>query len=151
MPSIRRQIIEAVRDRLQAIRPDDGYETDAGARVFVGVEPELGPDDPINAIVIVVGDSVPQMQNGAGLVQEPLPLEIQALTRTDVEDPLLASETLLHDCQRAIEGDLTLGGLVKSKLRLGPTRVVPREPGMTTVGVSVTYTAGWLRQLGAAS
>jgi hypothetical protein len=151
--SLRRLIIEAVRDRLTQIHPDPatGYLTDAGSRVFVGVEPALGPDDPVNAIVVVVGDSIPQIQNAGGLVQETLPLEIQALTRTDVNEPLLDAETLLSDCQRAIEGDLTLGGLVKSKLRLGPTRVLPREPGMTTVGVSVTYAATWVRQLGVVS
>lgn len=147
MATPRRAILEALRDRLRQIAPGNGYTTDAGARVEIGIEPELGPDDPVTAIVIVVGDAIPQLQNGGGLVKETMPMEVQALVRVDVADPLLEAEALLADCQRAVEGDLTLGGLVKSQLALGPTRVVPREPGMTTVAVGVTYSATWLRRM----
>lgn len=144
---MRQRILEAFMARIQQITVENGYETDAGSRVYLGETPELGEDDPINAIAIIVGDTEPQYQGAQ--VLERLPVEIQALAKADLDQPYIAAEVILGDIVRAVEQeDRTLGGVVKRQIEVGPTRTMRRESGMTTVGISITYYAPFTRVFG---
>lgn len=145
--SRRQQILAALLTLAGTVTVENGYATDAGLRVFLGDEVMLGDDDPPSAIAIVVQDSVPSQPTG--YIDEPLDVEVQALVKADLEQPYIAAEVLLADIKQAFEtADRTLGGLLKGEMTLGPTRVVPRQPGALTVGVGVTYRTRFLRQWG---
>lgn len=136
--STREQILEVVLARLRAIAQVDGFSTNAGAAVYLGEAPALGPDDRDVAIVIGIGDDAVRYQ-GEQLYLD-LPLEIGALAKADLSAPYLAAEAVLADIKRAMElTDRTLGGLVKRQMERSPTRTLPREPGSTAVGVAITY------------
>jgi hypothetical protein len=144
----RQQILEALAERLGAISVENGYLTNAGERVYLGETPELGNDDPVNAIAIVVQDTDTRYQGMQ--VLESIPIEIQALARAEnLDAAYLSSESILGDIIRAVEQeDRTLGGLVKQQIQLGSTRTLPREPGMTTVGIGITYRTDFTRAWG---
>lgn len=157
-------ILQAIVARLEAIRVEntfttrdggtDHYRTDAGDRVFLYEVPELGEGDPINAIAVLVDDSDPVLLGG--FIEEPLIVEIQALAKADVDpqepitlSPAEAAEELLGDIRRAIEQpNRTLDSLIKGEMRLGALRVIPRDPGRTTVGLSQRYEMSFVRTWG---
>lgn len=137
--SRRQQILEASVARLAVIQRGNGYATDAGDAIQLGEFTELGPDDPAEAIAVVPGEDVTRTQGDKHGIT--LPLEIQAIARVDLDEPHAAAEAVLADIKRAYEqADRTLGGLLEGKgIRRLVTRTLPREAGMTTVGVGVTY------------
>lgn len=139
-PSRRELILAALLERIEAIRTTNGFNSDAGTRVFLGESPVLGPDDPDAAIAVVVGDDVtPYVGENVFVV---LVVELQAVAKSNINHPWLAVEGLLADIKRAIEvEDRTLGKLLPNKLERGSSRTLPREPGSATVGASVTYIA----------
>jgi hypothetical protein len=140
MPSRRQLILEVLRDRVAVITKAAGFDTDAGRTVFVGEAPELGDDDPDEAIALIVGDESPTYQ-GENLYTE-FPINIAALVKADIDQPYLAAEAVLGDIKRAVElEDRSLGGLVKLRLQRGPTRTMRREPGSATVGIAIEYRA----------
>lgn len=141
-------LVEELVKRLTSIRREDGYHTDAGELVAFGEKPELGEDDPDVAIVLVLGDVENGWQRGgkASLVQ--LPIEIAALAKASLKTPGMTAELVLEDVRTAIETeDRTFAGTLSDPPEKGPVRTIAREPGTTTVGVSVSYTAtlkeGW--------
>lgn len=139
----RQAILEALVARVQAIAVSHGFNTDAGLTVFLGDAPQLGPDDPPAAIAVVPRETRPQSER-----MEMLPIEIQALAKADLEQPYLAAEAILSDIVTAVElEDRTLGGLVKF-MEIGPTRLLPREPGSTTVGTAILYELMYVRVYG---
>ncbi len=124
--------------RLSAITLANGFSTDAGKLVLLGEAPTLGEDDPDSAIAIVIGEDEPGHQ-GENVVYV-LPIEVQALVKANVTEPLLAAESVVGDIKRALELDHDIGGLaVRRGFDRGPTRVLPREEGSGTVGVGVGY------------
>jgi hypothetical protein len=136
--SNRSEILEIVKTRLQAIRLGSGYATDAGATVFMGEAPSLGPDDPTTAIAIVIGDDEPRYQGEQILIR--LPLTIAALAQANLDDPWGSIEAILGDIKQAMEvKDRRMGRALKSPLTRGSTRTLAREPGSTTVGIGITY------------
>lgn len=152
--SIRQQLIELVKARLEAIAAGqssaDGvtFATDAGENVFVNETPALGPDDPAMAIAVVIGeDSV--SRTGEHAVIE-LPMEIHALARADLDEPWKASEAVLADIKRAMElADRSFGNRLRPRMERGSTRTLEREEGSTTVGVGITYLFPYIEQWGA--
>lgn len=144
---LRQAIVEAVLARLQAIRSEDGFATDAGQAVFLGETPQLGPDDPNEAIAIVIGEDTIGYQGENLLVI--LPLEVQALAKAELDQAYLAVERVLGDIKTAIElTDRTLGGLVRRQIERDVTVTLKREPGMAVVGVSVTYRCPYIEAWG---
>lgn len=137
--SNRQELIEALVDRLEAIQVVGGYQTDAGLHVFTHETVELGPDDPNEAIAMVINDDDPRYQ--AMQIFTKVPIEIQALAKvTTSQQAYMRVEAILADIKRAIEqADRTVGKLVQSQLERGVTRTLPREPGSQTVGVGITY------------
>lgn len=139
MPAARRQqVLETYRARLRVIDQAHGFTTNAGAAVFMGEAPELGPDDPDQAIALLVEDETPQ--HVGENVHTLLPVAIAALAKANLDEPWLAAEEVLGDIKRAIElEDRTLGGLVRARIARGPTRTMERDAGSQTVGIAITY------------
>lgn len=137
--SRRRLILAALVAQLATIDRAAGFETDAGDAVYVGEAPDLGPDDPAEAIAVVVADDEVQ-PSGAGLLIT-LPLVVHALARAerDVTEAWMRAEQVLADVKRAVEADRSLGGQVPQLIDRGSTQTLAREPGSATVGVVVTY------------
>ena len=149
----RRQILEAVRARLQAIKIASDYHTDAGDVVFLGETPVLGPDDPhpvALAMIVLTDDPVHQQQN----VKVTLPIEVQIVTQPNAAEqarPWLLVEDAIGDVKVAVEaGDRTLGGLLASGLDLkrGPVRFLERTSGNDIVGAGVEYRFGYVEGWG---
>ena len=139
----RQAILEALVARVQAIAVSHGFNTDAGLTVFLGDAPQLGSDDPPVAIAVVPRETRIQSER-----MEILPVEIQALAKADIDQPYVAAEAMLSDIVTAVElEDRTLGGLVKF-MELGSTRLLPREPGSTTVGTAILYELIYVRVFG---
>lgn len=140
MATTRAAILGALLARLEAIATTAGYETNAGAHVYLGEVLALGPDDPDVVIGILPQDDAVQWQ-GVGLFVQ-WPIEIQAVAKVDVEDGWLTVEAVLGDIKRAVEQeDRMLGGLVKRQLIRDRTITLEREPGSTTMGVGIIYVA----------
>jgi hypothetical protein len=137
--SRRRLIFEVYRDRVSAIRGTNGFATEAGRAVSVGELPNLGPDDPEDAVAIIGGNDDWRQQGKAFFVS--WPITVWAVTKASREAPYLALEHTLADIVRAVElDDMTLGGLVYQAIRRIPPRLtLPREDGSQVVGVGVTY------------
>jgi len=147
-PSRREQILDAVLARLAAICVADGFATDAGAAVMLG-EAALGPDDPKEAIVVVVEDDQVTHQ-GAGLLIQ-MPLTIQAIVWCSAISGLgqayRRAEAILSDIKRAMElpdrvivtEDFPRGVVGWKGLERGVTSTLKKEPGSELIGVTVQY------------
>ena len=139
----RLQVLNAFAALLADVRIANGYTTDAGQLVALGAVEELGPDDPDAALAIAPGDD--RRKGGAGTIGTDLvewTIEFLALVKADIDQPWVAIENAVGDIRKALEtDDRLLGGLLKSDLQRGSTRVVLRQPGSTIVGASVTYVA----------
>jgi len=136
-PSVRYQIITEIARRLELISMPSGYNTNAGALVFFGETPTLGPSDPEQALALVVRGDLVGYQ-GANVVTT-LPIEVQALAKIDT-GPTVIVEQIIDDIKRAIESDHSLGGLLLPRgLIRGITVPLEREPGSQFVGASVGY------------
>lgn len=129
-------ILEELIARVERIRRP-AYATDAGKTIFVGETPQLGKDDPDEAIAIVPNDTQPQANR-----MEIWPIEIQALAKADVDEAHIVAMRVLGDIVKAVEAEddpnRTLGGLVK-RIEIGAQRTLRREPGSTTVGIGQAY------------
>jgi hypothetical protein len=148
MPSRRQRIIEAMEARLQVIYVRDGFNTDAGDRLFVGEVPQLGESDPDEAIALVIGDDDPTIAGPGFLIG--LPLEVHALCKVTVEDPWTRIESLIEDIKRAVElEDRRFDGLLTSHLERGATQTRPRESESLTAGVVIPYRAQYKEAWGA--
>lgn len=142
----RQLILTALVGQLQLITIANGYNTDAGLAVYLGVSVDLGEDDADVAIAVVPETDEVAFQGANVLVR--LPIEIQAIAKASLDQPWLAVEELVADIKRAVETeDRTLGGVVRKRLERGSTRTLEREPGALSVGCSITYVApyveGW--------
>lgn len=138
MGSRREHILETLRERVRVIRRAAGYASDAGETVFMGEAPELGEDDPEQAIAIIVEDEAPG--HVGENVQSLLPVTIAALAKADLDEPWMSAEAVLADIKRAVElADRTLGGAVRDRMQRGITRTLQREPGSVTVGIAIQY------------
>ncbi len=139
-------ILERLAQLAARITLANGFPTDAGARIYLGGAPELGPEDPADAIAIVPRDDQPREPNYLWIV---LPVEIQAIAKATIADPWIAVEVLLGSIKLAIElEDRTLGSLLKGDMTRGPTRTLERQPGSLTIGVGVTYYCSYVEPWG---
>lgn len=144
--SIRQAILTELLNRVSAITVANGYATDAGLTVLFGESPMLGPDDPLSAVALVVGDD--QIDDMASLgddILTKLPIDVQIIARADVAHPWMTVEAGIGDIKRAVEtADRTLGGLLTRGLQRGRTRSLDREPGATSIGAAIPYSATYL-------
>lgn len=132
------------------IRQSNGYETDAGALVFVGEAPPLGPDDPDQALAIVPENEATQWQEPGLAVDVILPIGVHGVTKVDATNAWLGVEAMIRDIKRAIEtSDVQFSGLLSWPLERGPVLTLGREAGSANAGAAVMYRArlkeGWGR------
>jgi hypothetical protein len=139
VPTQRRNILAALTADVATIATANGFDTDAGLVVYVGEVPQLGDDDPDQAIAIIFGLEEPHWELPGKSVQIRLPIAICAVAKART-NAYLVIESLIGDIKRAIEKeDRTLGGLLTHPLERGPVAWLPRESGSTTVGAAVNY------------
>lgn len=155
MASRRRSILEEALARLQAIQTADGFNTNAGQAVSLNEVPELGEDDPDVIVALLMGDDEPKQQGLKIFVD--LPIEIQAVAKIakpatpgEPWHPWIAAEDVLEDIKRAFElDDMTFGGLLNCEMDRGTTSTAERQPGSTTVGLSIGYRLRYSEKWGA--
>lgn len=144
---LRRRALEAIVARLQDIQTANGYLTNAGSVVYLGGSPGLGKDDPDVALAVVILDD--EVTYVGENIRVNLPIEIQALAKAELDNPYIASESVLADVKTAVElEDRRLGGLLRDRMKRGSTRTLEREPGSLDVGVSVLYTLPMVEKWG---
>jgi hypothetical protein len=140
--SKRKRILAALVARLEAIHKADGFNTDAGDRVFRGYVPQLGPDDATPYLSLIAPDDTPGSQMVK--VVQTLSIDIYVVGRVDLrgEDPDADVEDGIADVKKAIElEDRELGGLLCDRLTRGVTRSFERESGTPLIGAIVAYQA----------
>lgn len=148
LTSHRIAILNALMARVAVIRAsgDDQFATDAGQALFLGGVPALGPADPDAAIAILPLTDVVLRTGENALIE--WPIQIAAVAKADAQEPWVTIELVLADIKRAIElPDRTLSRLLAGRLERGPTEVLEREPGSTSLACAITYVAqyaeGW--------
>ncbi|MGE3175918.1 MAG: hypothetical protein AB7O32_00495 [Vicinamibacterales bacterium] len=139
-PSTRQQILEALKTRLSAIDGRPPFETEIGRTIHLGEMPALGPDDPIEACVLLPEDDVVDFQRANLLID--WPITIGAVVKADLDEPWVLVERAIADIKRAVElADRRLGiALVRDQMRRGTTRVFERPEGSTVTGAGISYT-----------
>jgi len=142
--TIAHRIIDALVTRVANILRADGYETDAGARVYIGRERVQTEDLP--CVVVLAGPISPSgaEQTDHGRTWQRT-ISIQAMSEADPRNPGDVGERLLSDLHKAIlgAGDETLGGLAAGGLEVQTMEVAQVDPGGTVVAAAldmvVTY------------
>lgn len=147
--SRRASIIDAVVLRLAEIQLQHDYYTDAGDAIYVNESPQLGSDDPNEAIAVMVGEDEPRIA-GPGLLIT-LPIAVHALARADLEDRWTRVEKLLADIKAALElEDRRFDGLLTGDLERGSTVTLERSEHSLAIGVAVNYRAQYKEAWGGA-
>jgi hypothetical protein len=149
--SRRKSILLAIKERLEAIRIEDGFRTNAGANVALNEAPRFGaePGDPQIGIAIIVGLEAIESQSSKHVAIR-LPINVQAIALADLDAPWESVEDVIADIKQAVEhdDDLTLGGLVPTELERGPTQTLEREPGSEFTGAELTFVAPFKERRG---
>lgn len=151
--SRRLRILEALKARVEAITIANGFTTDAGLHVYLGVIPALGADDEKQAIALIPGeDSVGKHLSN---IRIDLPVNIAAVADPTLDRPWEAVEAMLLDIKKAVElDDRSLGGLLIEGngvlgLYRGTTEILERRSGTDAVGVAITYGCPYVEAFGA--
>jgi hypothetical protein len=139
-------ILERIGALLASITTANGYTSDAGLHVYIGVAPELGPADPAYVLAVVPGD---ELATEDGRISNLFPVEVQALGKSGAADAWINVELLLGDVKHAIElEDRTLGSVLKGVMKRGATRTVERPAGSPTIGTGITYSCPYVDEWG---
>ncbi len=145
--SVRQNLIAEIVSRLSGILLAGGYQTDAGALIFVGQTPPLAEGDPTEALAVVVGGEEVGYQGENVLVV--LSIVVHAIVRADVDQPILASEAVIADIKRAVETDHDLARILLPRgLERGATTAAKREPGSEYVAATVEYRCRFVERWG---
>ena len=148
--SRRREILEAMRDRVAAALPD--------ADVFVGQEPRLGPDDAPTAIAILPDDDVPDdvlprarrvwdIRVLVVQIAEP-PKDVWLDFESELFEPVMKAieDERASPSQVRVGGQLkpgsTLGGLCTALVR-GSITAYERTEGTRAEGVEIMYSLAY--------
>lgn len=145
-------IAAALAARLETIRRDNGYHTDAGRHVWHG-RLTIDPDN-LPAITLFEREDEIESQrvnNSTGGVPVDanvlLPYAIEASAPCDADHPARAGRALVADIKRCIfGGDLTWGGLARLTQYTGRT-IATREDGSNIVTVAVFVRIGIVENL----
>ena len=134
----------AIAALLAGIRTANGYNTDAGIRVYRGRR--AVDEDEIPCLTLIEGeDSVIDANDRQ--VSLAVPYSIEGHTACDAENPNDAAHVLIADIKRAIfSADNRLGGLVKD-IRYTGRIMAPRTDGASIAVVSVGIEARLVENL----
>lgn len=139
-------ILERLGALAGVIQKANGYDTDAGLRVYIGAAPELADADPDYAIAIVPAD---ELTTEDGRLSNTFPVEVQAIGKAGAVDAWINLELLIGDLKKAIElEDRTLGSILKGVMKRTATRTLERPPGSTTIGLGILYTCPYVDEWG---
>lgn len=140
-------ILERIGRLAARITKANGFDTDAGLAVYIGIAPELGDKDPDYAIAIVPREELHEEQ---GRITNGLPIEVQAIGKATATDAWIGVELLLGDIKAGIEdpNDRTLGAVLKGTMKRVTTRTLERQPGSTTIGVGIVYACPYVDEWG---
>lgn len=151
--SRRQRILEALKTRVEAIRVEDGFETDLGLHVLFGELPAFGPDDPAQVLAILPRED--QVGDALNNIPILLPVDIAVLVAPGVTAPWVLVEAGLRDVKTAIElEDRGLGGLLvggrnnPGGVKRGTTETFPRTSGSQVAGASITYVCPYVEAFG---
>lgn len=151
--SRRQRILDAFKARVEAIRIEDGFETDLGLNVLMWELPAFGPDDPKQVLAIIPRED----QVAAALSNIPidLPVDVAVLVSPELANPGALIEAALRDVKKAVElEDRTLGGLLRGGrnnpggIVRGTTEPYPRQSGSQVAGASITYVLPYVEAYG---
>lgn len=140
-------ILERLAVLAARITKANGFDTDAGAAVYIGIAPELGPNDPDYVIAIVPAE---ELHTEDGRITNGLPIEVQAIGKTTAPNAWIGVELLLGDIKAGIEdpNDRTLGAVLKGTMKRVTTRTLERQPGATSIGVAIIYACPYVDEWG---
>ncbi|WP_454752158.1 hypothetical protein [Cupriavidus necator] len=140
-------ILQAIKGRLATIRVADGYETDIGARVYLGREFGNDEQDPVPLVSLHDGggEIKSDMRPHAGTNSCARAFVIEAFDTCDTNNPLIKAHALIADIKRAVFKDGGLGGLVMN-LRIVGDRALPRGAGAKTVCAQVLGAVEYLEK-----
>jgi hypothetical protein len=150
------RIVSAFIAKLQAITTSNGYFTDLGTTLLVNEIPQLGPDDPSQVLVLLIGDDEQTFGPNSNAFLIRLPLTVIVLVDASVDTSAEAWQVVergIADVKRAVEDDdgRTLGGVLTTNgyLERGNVERIPREGGSGVMGAVLPYAApykeGWGR------
>lgn len=147
----RHRIVAAFAGQLEEITIENGFRTDAGLALYVGMIPELGGDekgDPDLALALIIGEDVITWSGLKAFIT--VPIETHILAKGTRLESWLRVEAALADVKKASElEDEFLGGLLTSRLKRGSTKTRPRESGSLMVGAQIDYEARYAEAWGA--
>ena len=144
--SLSKQIVAALRARLEGISVAAGFNTDAGSVVRHG---RLKADSRSLHLAILSGASTESQDAARQRVNCRLTVEIAACIPTTPEDVGEDVEDVVEDIQRAIEVDTgrSLGGIASDVAPLGRGRAVPVD-GTANEYTWLTYLVSYIRGYG---
>ena len=138
--SVRSDALTELRTRLATILESGGFNSDAGAVIFIGETPVAGPGDPDASLAIVVGEDSPGFQGEHVVVDLPVDVQVIVKASTDTWGSWLTVEDIIADVKTAIEIDHDLDGtLIRRGLERGSVTPHDRDSGSEFVGASVRY------------
>lgn len=140
-PSRRRRVVEWFLNHLEDITIANGFRTDAGLALYVGMIPTLGTEkgDPSIAIAVLIGEE--EVRNSGTKFFISLPIDVHALRVGNNATAWLDVEDAIADVKRGVEQDPYLDGLLPGGLDRGATATHEREAGSLLVGARVRYVA----------
>lgn len=147
------QVLDAIRDRLEGIYPDAGYNTDVGDRVNIGKR-QVNPDQLDIGPVVNVYDTSDEPDESTVWGAEPVHATMTVMVDAFIRDFDMEGTKLAHlvaqDIFNAVldSTDLTLGGLALDLGYAGRTTEYP-EGGGDTIMVSMEFTTLLLMPYGA--
>ena len=159
MSSIAYRIALAIATLCEAVQQSAGYATDAGLRVYVGMQTGFSADDLVEGPVIVVNPGGPDGDFDEPVQATPQKLRnrvshaITAAARLDNTDALSTGHQLLADLKRALlrtdtPRPLDAGEILGEEITYAGARVELPAPGEQVVSVTVTVTCGYSERRG---
>jgi len=138
------QVLDAIQTRLEAITVANGYNTNAGNQVHLGMR-KANPDDVDTGPVLNIYDTSDEADETTGWGAEPIHttmrINVDSFIRYVDAEVTLTAHLLFQDIFNATlnVADRTLSGLALDFGYSGRTVEYP-EPGGDTVSVSVEFT-----------
>ncbi len=138
--SIAERILRVVKKRLQLIRKDDGYSTNAGLHVFRARR--TVKTDELPCASVWSGDESSTDKQIYKKFNNQLSIAVDGLTFVDQDDTGEMLELLKADIKRALFGDSKNGGItdengLKAAMYFDGCTPSPREDGANTEGIRV--------------
>lgn len=144
--SIAKQILDALVARCQNITIANGYNTNAGQRVFLGRRSFMSRESFPSVCVIRGTDSV--KERTVERVKLLLPVTVEGLLAQDTTDVGSDEEELLADLKQAVlTTDIRLGGLAIKTEYVG-SGLLQRDDAATYIGVELTLEVTYIEFLG---